>query len=32
MGKLREEGIDDLGVVRVARLESDGKVSVIRNE
>lgn len=32
MGKLREEGVDDLGMVRIARLESDGKVSVIRNE
>jgi uncharacterized membrane protein YcaP (DUF421 family) len=32
MGKLREEGVDDLGLVRIARLESDGKISVIRNE
>jgi uncharacterized membrane protein YcaP (DUF421 family) len=32
MGKLREHGIDDLGVIRIARLESDGKISVIRND
>jgi uncharacterized membrane protein YcaP (DUF421 family) len=32
MAKLREEGVEDLGLVRIARLESDGKISVIRNE
>jgi uncharacterized membrane protein YcaP (DUF421 family) len=31
MAKLREHGIDDLGLVRVALLEADGKISVIRN-
>jgi uncharacterized membrane protein YcaP (DUF421 family) len=31
MAKLREHGIDDLGLVRIALLESDGKISVIRN-
>ncbi|MEJ1164807.1 YetF domain-containing protein [Variovorax sp. CCNWLW186] len=30
MAKLREHGIDDLGLVRVALLEADGKISVIR--
>lgn len=29
--KLREEGIESLSEVRVARLESDGKLSVLRN-
>ena len=28
--KLRLQGIDDLAVVRIARLESDGQISVIR--
>lgn len=32
LAKLREEGIDDLSVIRIARLEGDGKVSVIRND
>lgn len=32
LAKLREEGIDDLSVIKIARLEGDGKVSVIRND
>lgn len=28
--KLRQQGIEDLGVIRIARLESDGQISVIR--
>jgi len=30
LGKLRQQGIDDLACIRVARLESDGQISVIR--
>lgn len=32
LAKLREQGIDDLSVIKIARLEGDGKVSVIRND
>ena len=32
LAKLREEGIEDLSVIKIARLEGDGKVSVIRND
>jgi uncharacterized membrane protein YcaP (DUF421 family) len=31
-GKLREEGIESLGQVRVARLESDGRLSVFKRK
>lgn len=32
LGKLREQGIEDLAVVRVVYLESDGELSVMRND
>lgn len=32
MGKLREEGVDDLAEVRAAYIESDGKFSVLRRK
>jgi uncharacterized membrane protein YcaP (DUF421 family) len=32
MAKLREHGIDDLSVVKNARMESDGEITVIRND
>lgn len=32
MVKLREKGIDDLAKVRMARMESDGEISVIEQE
>ena len=32
MSKLREQGVEDLGTVRIARLESDGQVSIVRND
>jgi len=30
MSQLREEGVDDLGAVKLARLEGDGRLSVIK--
>ena len=30
MGQLREEGVEDLAAVKVARLEGDGRLSVIK--
>jgi uncharacterized membrane protein YcaP (DUF421 family) len=30
LGKLREQGVEDLSVVRIAHLESDGEISVLR--
>ena len=30
LAKLREEGIDDLSRVKLARLESDGEISVVQ--
>lgn len=30
MGKLREKGVEDLSEVRIARLESDGELSVLK--
>ncbi len=32
MAKLREQGVSDLHTVRLAQLESDGKVSIIRSD
>jgi uncharacterized membrane protein YcaP (DUF421 family) len=32
MGKLREKGVESLAEVRYARLESDGEISVTRND
>jgi uncharacterized membrane protein YcaP (DUF421 family) len=32
LGKLREHGVDDVGQVRAAHLESDGEMSVIRRD
>ena len=32
MAKLREQGVEDLARVRVARLESDGEISIMRND
>lgn len=32
MGKLRQQGIEDLAVIRRACLESDGQISVIRSD
>jgi len=31
-GKLREEGVSDLSQVRIARLESDGQLSVFKKD
>jgi uncharacterized membrane protein YcaP (DUF421 family) len=30
MGQLREQGVEDLNQVKVARMESDGRISVVR--
>ena len=32
MSQLREEGVEDLSAVKVARLEGDGRLSVIKTE
>ena len=32
MGQLREEGVEDLAAVKVARLEGDGRLSVIKKQ
>lgn len=31
-GKLREDGVEDLAQVRIARLESDGQLSVFKKD
>ncbi len=30
--ELRKQGIDDIGKVKMARMEADGEISVVRNE
>lgn len=32
LGKLREQGVEDISVIRVAYLESDGEISLMRND